>query len=182
MAKFGRSYETAFPKSRRRVFGGGLVGFEPALGGRLEVERKTRTHQHLIETGGFAVNRANADAPFAVGWVGAQVPAANFALAYQFDQLIAGFHAARPGIGMIVDANLVELRSIDAVKPVRRSGKLDGARIPDDRFGGPTRTRQQSCQDRKKKAHRSTGFCCGENELFIARTAGTGETADRRAD
>jgi hypothetical protein len=59
---------------------------------------------------------------------------------------------------MIVDAHLVKLRSIDAVKPVRGSGKLDGAAILDDWFGGPTRTRQESCQDRKVKAHRSIGF------------------------
>jgi hypothetical protein len=41
---------------------------------------------------------------------------------------------------MIVDADLVKLRRIDAVKPVRRPGKLDGAAILDDWFGGPTRT------------------------------------------
>src|SRR5882757_389231 len=81
---------------------------------------------------------------------------------------------------MIVDANLVKLRRIDAVKPVRRIGKLDGAAILDDRFGGPTRTRQQRCQDRKVKAHRSTGFClrgCVENEVFIARLAGASEAS-----
>jgi hypothetical protein len=158
VAKFDRRGETAFPKSRMRVTGCGLVRFEPALGGRLEIERKTLAHQHLIQTRGFAVNHANADAPFAGRCVGTQVPAADVALADQFGQPVAGFHTARPGIGMIVDADLVKLRSIDAVKPVRRIGKLDGAAIPDDWFCGPTRTGQQSCQDRNDKAHRSTGF------------------------
>jgi hypothetical protein len=134
-AEFGWSYETAFPKPRGRGFGSGLVRLEAALGGRLDIERKTLAHQHLIETRGFAVNRANADAPFADGWVGAQVPAADRAWpsAWQTDR---GFQAAGPGIGMIVDAHLVKLRSIDAVKPVRRPGKLDGAAILDDGFGG----------------------------------------------
>ena len=158
MAKFGGRYETAFPKPRKRGFGGGLVRLEAALGGRLEIERKTFAHQHLIEARGFAVERANADAPFAGRWVGAEVPAANLAPGRQSGQPVAGFHAAGPGIGMIVDADLVELRRIDAVKPVRRAGKLDGAAVLDDGFGGPTRTRQQRCQDRKEKAHRSTGF------------------------
>ena len=55
----------------------------------------------------------------------------------QFGQLIARVDAAGPGIGVIVDADLVQLRRIDAVEPVGDVAELDGVGVPHDRAGGP---------------------------------------------
>lgn len=66
-----------------------------------------------------------------------QILAAYLAAADQTRQLIAGFDAAGPCVGMLVDAHLVQLRRVDAVEPVRHIGEQKGASIPDDRAGGP---------------------------------------------
>jgi hypothetical protein len=60
----------------------------------------------------------------------------------QFCQLIARLHAASPEIRMLVNAHLVKLRSIDAVKPVGDAGDLQAISVPHDRVGGPTRARR----------------------------------------
>ncbi len=54
----------------------------------------------------------------------------------EFCQLVTRVDAAAPGLGMIVDADLVELRRVDAVEPVGGFGELDRVAVPDDRVRG----------------------------------------------
>ena len=59
----------------------------------------------------------------------------------QTSEVIAGFDAARPGVGVVVDAHLVHLGRVDAVEPVGYAGDLNGAAIADDGAGGETGAR-----------------------------------------
>ena len=52
--------------------------------------------------------------------------------------MIARRDTAGPAIGMLVDAELVDGRNIDAVEPVGEVAKLKRAAIPDDGGGGRT--------------------------------------------
>jgi hypothetical protein len=54
----------------------------------------------------------------------------------QFCQLIARFDSARPHVGVLVDAELVDGRDIDAVEPIGDIAKLKRAAIPHDGGGG----------------------------------------------
>src|SRR5260370_308861 len=84
----------------------------------------------------------------------AQIVAPHLAVADQLGQLIAGFSAASPGVGVLVDADLVQLRRIDAVEPVGHFAKLNGAAIPDDRARGEALARREDCQYQNKGTHR----------------------------
>ena len=67
---------------------------------------------------------------------GADIIAAHGALAHQLRQLVAGFDAAGPGIGVVVDADLVQLGRIDAVEPVGDVAELDRIGVPHGRSRG----------------------------------------------
>ena len=54
------------------------------------------------------------------------------AAADQLVELVARVDAAGPGIGLVVDAGLVELRRVDAVEPVGDVAELDGVAVADD--------------------------------------------------
>src|SRR6266851_1945583 len=150
-----RGDKAASPEAAQLVLFVRLVLLEPALGVGLKVQRKTPTHQHLVQTGGFAVDGAKPDMPFAVGFARPQILAVDTALINQFRKLVARFHAARPGFGMFVDAHLVELRSIDAIEFESHAGELDGVSVLDERVFGPARIHEEECQDNYyEKAHR----------------------------
>jgi hypothetical protein len=67
--------------------------------------------------------------------------------------LIARFNAAGPCVGMLVDADLVQLRRVDSVEPVRHAGYLDRAAIPDNRAGGQALASRENCQYQDKRTH-----------------------------
>ena len=95
-----------------------------------EFKAKPCANQRLVQTDGFALDGADADMPFAEAGIGAQILATDLAAADQAGQLIARRNAAGPGIGVFVDADLVELRRINAVEPVGHLGELKGAVRP----------------------------------------------------
>src|ERR1700687_5969952 len=155
MTEILRGDKAASPEALQPVLCVRLVLLEPALGVGLNVQRKTLAHQHLVQTGGFAVDGAKPDMPFAVGFARPQILAVDTALIDQFRKLVARFHAARPGFGMFVDAHLVELRSIDAIELVDNAGELDGVAVLDDRVLGPARIYAEECHDNYyEKTHR----------------------------
>ena len=104
--EFLRRHETAFPEPLAVVFGGGLVRFELAFGGWLPADRKTLADQRLVQAGRGALGGADAEVPFAVGFVRTQIVAVNRMAADQSCQLLPRLDAAGPGIGMGVDAYL----------------------------------------------------------------------------
>src|SRR6266852_3400590 len=114
MAEVLRSGKAASPKTAKLVLRARLVLLESTLGVRFKIQRKTLTHQQLVQTGWFAIDGANADVPFGVGFGWSQILAVDSALANQLRKVVARFHAARPGFGVFVDADLVKFGSIDA--------------------------------------------------------------------
>jgi hypothetical protein len=55
---------------------------------------------------------------------------------------------------MLVDADLVEFRGVDAVKPVFDGAKLDGVGVGNDRLNGPAWAGQKQHREyRQNKAH-----------------------------
>src|SRR6202795_349874 len=154
MAEILRGDKAASPKTAQLVVCVRLVLLEPTLGVGLKVQRKTPTHQQLVQTGGFAVDGAKPDMPFAVDFARPQILAVNTALINQFRKLVARFHAARPGFGMFVDAHLVELRSIDAIEFESHAAELDGVSVLDERVLGASRTCCEKYQDHDQKTHR----------------------------
>src|SRR5450432_1410924 len=159
MAEIPRRHEAASPKAAKLVLCVRLVVLESTLGVRFKIQRKTLTHQQLVQAGSFAGGGANAGVPFGVGLVWPQVLAVDAALANQLRQLVTRFHAARPWLGMFVDAHLVKLRRIDAIEFVGHAAKLEGVSVLDDRVLGPARIHWEECQDNHynhyKKAHRA---------------------------
>src|SRR5216684_9197546 len=155
MAEILRGDKAASPEAAKLVLCVRLVLLEPALGIGFEIQRKTLTHQQRVQTGGFAVDGAKPDMPFAVGSARPQILAVDAAPINQFRKLVARFHAARPGFGMFVDAHLVELRSIDTVELVDNTGELDGVSVLDERVLGASRIHGEACQDNYyEKTHR----------------------------
>src|SRR3979490_1485948 len=154
MAEILRGDKTASPKTAKLVLCVGLVLLESAFGVRFKIQRKTLTHQQLVQARCFTVHGANADVPLLVGFVWPQILAVDSALANQIRKMIARFHATRPRFGVFVDAHLVTLRSVDAVEFVGNLGKLDGVSVLDDCVQGPTRTCPEKCQDNDQKTHR----------------------------
>ena len=82
-----------------------------------------------------------------------QILAAHLAAADQAGQLIARLDAAGPGVGMLVDADLVERRRVDAVEPVGHIGELKGAAVLDDRAGGEALARETNRHEQDEHAH-----------------------------
>src|SRR5450755_2280237 len=154
MAEILRRDKAASPEAAQLVLCARLVLLEPALRVGLKVQRKTLPHQQLVQAGGFAVDGAKPDMPFAVGFARPQILAMDTALIDQFGKLVARFHAARPGFGMFVDAHLVELRSIDAIEFESHAGELDGVSVLDERVLGASRTCCEKYQDHDQKTHR----------------------------
>src|SRR5262245_9435271 len=76
-----------------------------------------------------------------------EIVAANTAAVDQLGQLVARVDAAGPGIGMIVDAGLVELRRVDAVELVGDVAELDGVAIPDDGVRGRRGISGEDCAE-----------------------------------
>src|ERR1700675_2806764 len=177
MAEILRGDKAAPPEAAQLVLCVRLVLLEPALGVGLKVQGKTLTHQQLVQTGGFAVDGAKPDMPFAVGFARPQILAVDTALINQLRKLVARFHAARPGFGMFVDAHLVELRSIDAIEFEGHGGELDGVAVPDERVFCTSRTSCEKYQDHDQKTHRLKPARQNDNFARPYRTTGFGERA-----
>src|SRR5579863_9575673 len=124
--------KAALPKPAAVVSCVGLVVLESASRGGFETDRKPLPDEKLVQTGGFTFDHATADMPLLVGGIGAQILATHLAAANQADQLVARVNPASPGVGVVVDANLVQRRRIDAVEPIGHVRKLDGAAVPDE--------------------------------------------------
>ena len=137
-AELARRDEAAFPQALAVVLGAGLVRLEAPGGGGFDIQGKAVADQQLAEARGLALDLAHADAPFLVGGIGTEIVAADLLAADQFCQLIARLDTAGPAIGVLVDAELVDGRDIDAVEPVGDIAKLKRAAIPDDGGGGRT--------------------------------------------
>src|SRR5260221_2248156 len=83
-AEILRGDKAAAPEAAQLVLCVRLVLPESALGVRFEIQRKTLTHQHLVQTGGFAVDGAKPDMPFAVGLARPPILAVDAALVNEF--------------------------------------------------------------------------------------------------
>src|SRR5882762_1689963 len=88
MAEILRGDKAASPEAVQLVLCVRLVLPKPALGVGLEIQRKALTHQQLVQTGGFAVDGAKPDMPFAVGFARPQILAVDAALINQFRKLV----------------------------------------------------------------------------------------------
>ena len=73
MTKILRRHKAAFPDTLEAVFRAGLVFLETCFSGSFGIQRKALTDQQLVQTDGFAIGGANADMPFAVGFVRPEV-------------------------------------------------------------------------------------------------------------
>src|SRR5450631_1236119 len=177
MAEILRRDKAASPEAAQLVLCARLVLLEPALGVGLKVQRKTLPHQQLVQAGGFAVDGAKPDMPFAVGFARPQILAMDTALINQFRKLVARFHATRPWFGMFVDAHLVELRSIDAIEFESHAGELDGVSVLDERVFGASRTSCEEYQDHDEKTHRLEPARQNDNFVRPYRTTGFAERA-----
>ena len=131
VAEFLRVTKHPFQIPLRSSLALGLVFLEPSLGRRFEVQGKALADQQLVQARRFTRDGANAEMPFPEVPVRTEILAVDRASADQFCQLVARIDAAAPGIGVVVDAHLVELRRIDAVEPVGEIAKLDGVAVPD---------------------------------------------------
>ena len=84
-----------------------------------------------------------------------KILATNLMAADQLRQLIAGVNTASPGVGMIVDADLVKCRCINAVEPIGYIGDINSAAVPDDRAGGEALAGCENRQYQDKPTHGS---------------------------
>ena len=109
--------KASLPQSPAIGLRSGLVFPEPGAGGGSEVQGQALTDKQLVQARGFTLDGADAAMPSPVVLVRAAIVASNRAFADQLYQLITDVDAAAPGIGMVVDADLVQLRCIDSVEP-----------------------------------------------------------------
>ena len=137
-AELVRRDEAAFPQSLAILLGAGLVGLEAAAGGGFDIEAESAADDHLAQARRLAFDLAGAEAPLLVGGIHAEIVAAHLLAAGQLRQLIARLDAAGPDVGVLVDAELVERRRVDAVEPVGDIADLKRAAIPHDGGGGRT--------------------------------------------
>ncbi len=105
--------EAAFPEAAAVVLCRQLVRLELSLG---IGKRKTLLDQELAEADALAFDDAQANAPFLVLGIGAEIAAADLLAVDQLCQLVARLDAAGPGVGVFVDAHLVDGRRVDAVE------------------------------------------------------------------
>src|SRR5262245_768057 len=136
--ELARRDEAAFPEPLAIVPGAGFVRLEAPAGRCFDIQGKAVANQHLAETCGVALDLAHADAPFLVGGVGTEVVAADLLAVDQLGQLIARLDPAGPAISVLVNAELVDGRDIDAVEAVGNVAELKRAAVPDDGGGGRT--------------------------------------------
>ena len=66
---------------------------------------------------------------------------------------IAGLGAAGPGVGMLVDADLVQFRRVDAVEPVGHLPELKRGSVLDDRAGGEALAGETNRHEQDEYAH-----------------------------
>src|ERR1700730_1447746 len=97
--------------------------------------------------------------PLFVGGIGAQILTMDLAAANQACELIARLDAAGPGVGVLIDAHLVECWRIHPVEPVSDIGELKGAAIPDHCASGPTLAHRENRQYQGEKTRRSCHHC-----------------------
>lgn len=153
MAEFPRSDKATLPKSEAIVFRSRFVILESPLRGGFRVQRVTLANQELVQTDGLALDGADAEMPFPVAGIGTQILAVDLVAADQARQMIARRNTASPGIGVFVDAYLVEFRRINAVEPVSHVGELNGASVPDDRAGSPALACREQCHYEDQRTH-----------------------------
>ena len=130
-AEVVRRDKAAFPETELSIPGARFVVQEAAFCRGLEIHRKALLDKLLVQAHRLAFDRAKADVPFAEILVGSEIIAVNRASADQPGELIARIDPAAPGVGVIVDAHLVELGRIDAVEPVGHLAKLNGMAVAD---------------------------------------------------
>jgi hypothetical protein len=70
--------------------------------------------------------------PLLVDGIRTEIFAPNLTAVNQAAQLIARVNTASPCIGVIVDADLVKRRRVDAVKPIGYISDVNGSAVPDD--------------------------------------------------
>ena len=131
-AEFPGRHEAASPEPAALVPGAGFVVLETSSRVGFEVQGQPLTNHQCVQASAFTLDAACTNVPLLVG-TRAQVLAAHLAVANQLGELLAGLDAAGPGVGMLVDADLVQFRGVDAVEPVGHIAQLKGAAIPDDR-------------------------------------------------
>ena len=137
-SRISRSRSARHAAPSKVVFGAGLVRLEATAGGSFDIQGKAVANQQLAETGWIALDLADAEMPFLVGGIRAEIVAADLLAAEQFAQLIARLDSTGPHVSVLVDAELVDGRDIDAVEPVGDIAQLKRAAIPDDGGGGRT--------------------------------------------
>jgi hypothetical protein len=95
--------------------------------------------------------------PLCVGDIYTTILATDLMTANQADELIACVDAASPGVGVVVGADLVKSRCINAIEPIRHIGELNAAAVPDDRAGGEAWAGCENRQYQDKPPHQSEG-------------------------
>ena len=134
-----RGDKTALPDAFAIVLCHRRVVFELALDERFGAQGKTLAHKLLVQAQRVALCGAKADMAFLEGLVGTEIVAAHSASLDQLGQLVSRFDAAGPGIGVVVDAHLIDFRRVDAIEPVGDLAELNGVAIPDDSACRPAR-------------------------------------------
>ena len=157
-AEILRGDKAALPQSAAIAFGVGLVLRKAALSRGSHSE--AAANQKLVQALGVIARGANANVPFIVGRVGAEILAVDVMVADQARQLLAPLGAARPAVGMIVDADLVGRRCVDPAKPIRHPADVDGAGVPHRRIGGKAWAGGEHRQYKDQPTHRSQDSRC----------------------
>jgi hypothetical protein len=83
----------------------------------------------LVQARASSLDSADADMTLLGNFVDAEIIAMHGAAVDQLCQLVARVDAAAPGIGVVVDAGLVEFGRVDAVEPVGDVAELDGVAV-----------------------------------------------------
>src|SRR3974390_2331444 len=189
--EFGRRDKAALPEASAFVLRIRLVFPEAALCRGFLAQRKSLAYEKLAQTGGFAFDGAGPDAPFLVGRSGTEIVAAHVAAADKLGELVARIDAARPGIGMVVNADLVDCGCLDAGEPIRHLANINGPAVPDHRAGGKAWAGCENGQDRDQPTHRKislsaraemiTAFCGGGEGRVEGANPGS-EQADQAAE
>ena len=95
---------------------------------------KPELEQLLVQTRLVALDRADRAVALAEVLLGADDRrSARCCPPISLVELVAGLDAAGPGIGVVVDADLVEFGRVDAVEPVGDVAELDRIGVPDRR-------------------------------------------------
>ncbi|OIQ66752.1 hypothetical protein GALL_516770 [mine drainage metagenome] len=139
-AKFLRRYEATLPEPSAVCPGIGFIRSELASCGGFGIQGKALADKELVQAGGFTLDRANAGMPPFVGGIRTEFLATDLVAPDQAGEMVARVNTACPWVGVVVDANLVKRRCVDAVEPIGYIGEVDGRAVPDDRAGGEALT------------------------------------------